>query len=197
MDPLGRNERPSAKNGLHTYRAMPTGIHQVHTGDLEPNLPSSNLDMGLEHLDLLLSLRRDDRSQGVMSQPEARHCLIGGDRLVGQLEMAADRSAPCRSRPAAALNGLLIRLRKQQDHNRGQGDGRTAILQIPGPGGFRTAGAQAAVMDLRHPPSAQWGDAGLFPVTEAKSRANAKTGESDDPEALQQRGGGVHPGTRQ
>ena len=31
MDPLGRNERPSAKNGLHTYRAMPTGIHQVHT----------------------------------------------------------------------------------------------------------------------------------------------------------------------
>ena len=57
MDPLGRNERPSVKHGLHMYRALPTGIHLVRTGDLEPNLPSPNLDTGPEHLDSLLAHR--------------------------------------------------------------------------------------------------------------------------------------------
>ena len=71
MNTPGRDERPRVKYGLHLYRALPMGIHLVPTGDLEPNLPSSNLDAGLEHLDLLLSPRRDERPPGVMGQPEA------------------------------------------------------------------------------------------------------------------------------
>ena len=118
----------------------------------------------------------NERSQGVMSQPEGRHCLIGGDRLMGQLEMAADRSAPWQEPTRrAALNGLLIRLRKQQDHNRGQG--RRAHGDPPDTWTGRFPGRQERrwlSRGLRHPPLAQWGDAGLFPVTEAKSRANAQ-----------------------
>ena len=49
--------------------------------------------MGLEHLDLLLSLRRDDRPPGVMSQPEALRRWLGGERLTGQPEAAAGLSS--------------------------------------------------------------------------------------------------------
>ena len=52
---LGRNERSSVEHGLHINRGLPTGIHPVRTGYLEPHLLTFNLDAGQEHMDTLLA----------------------------------------------------------------------------------------------------------------------------------------------
>ena len=51
--------------------------------------------------------------------------------------------------------------------------------------------------DLRHPPLAQWGMRASLQLRKQNHGPTPKTGENDEPEALQQWGGGVHPGTRQ
>ena len=49
-----------------------------------------------------------------MSQPEARRCRLGCERLTGQPEVAAHLSSlPLGPAGQAASNGLLIRLSKQ------------------------------------------------------------------------------------
>lgn len=95
------------------------------------------------------------------------------------------RSTWTRCRPA----GMTKDRRGRWAHS---GPPRTWDREVSG-----TAGAQVAVTGLASPAVGTIGDAGLSPVTEAKSRATPKTGENDEPEALQQRGGGVHPGTCQ
>ena len=77
-------------------------------------------------------------------------------------------------------------------------DGRSVALLVPGSG--KVAGRQERKRlswDLRHPPLAQWGMRASLLLRKLNQGLTPKTGESDDAEALQQRGGGVHPGTRQ
>ena len=79
-----------------------------------------------------------------------------------------------------------------------KGDGRTAVLLLPRTGRFLGRQERRRLSrDLRHPPSAQWGIRASLLLRKQNQGLTPKTGESDDPEALQQRGGGVHPGTRQ
>ena len=114
MNRLGREEYPAIKYGLHLYRALLAGIHLMRTGELEPHLPTLNLDAGLEHVDSLLSRRRNEGTPGVMSQPEVQRCRLDGQGLMGQLEMAADPAElPREPAGRAALNDLLIRIRRQ------------------------------------------------------------------------------------
>ena len=111
---LGREERPGVKQALHMYRALLTGIRLMRTGDLEPHLPTLNLDVGLEHVDWLLARRRYEEPPAVMGQHEVLRCRLEGERLIGQLEEAAERSVlPREPAGRAGLNDLLIRLRKQ------------------------------------------------------------------------------------
>ena len=81
------------------YCALPARIHPVRTGGLEPHLPALNLDTGLEHLDLLLSPRRDEGSPGMTSQPEALLRWLEGERLTGQPEAGAGLSSLPRGLP--------------------------------------------------------------------------------------------------
>ena len=49
-----------------------------------------------------------------MSQGEVQRCRLEGERLMAQLELAADRSGlPGKPAGRAALNDLLIRIRRQ------------------------------------------------------------------------------------
>ncbi len=114
MNRLGRDERPAVKYGLHMYRALLTGINLMRTGELEPHLPTLNLDAGLGHVDSLLSRRRNEATPGVMTQSEVQHCRLEGERLMGQLELSADRSGlPREPAGRAELNDLLFRIRIQ------------------------------------------------------------------------------------
>ena len=114
MNMLSREDCPGIRYGLHMYRALLTGIHLMHTGEMEPHLPTLNRDAGLEHVDSLLARRGNERAPGVMGQPEVQRCRLEGERLMGQLELAADRTGLPRD-PAGrtALQDLLIRLRRQ------------------------------------------------------------------------------------
>ena len=95
---------------------------------------------------------------------------------MGQLEVV-DNSSALPQEPAgrAALNDLLIRLRKQQYRQswpRARTHGGllgTWDWEVSG-----TAGAQAAVTGLTPPAVGTMGDPALSPVTDAKSRANAQ-----------------------
>ena len=86
----------------------------MRTGELEPHLPTLNLDAGTEHVNSLLASRREPAAPKLMGQPEVKNCRLEGERLMGQLVQAADRSElPREPSGRAALNDLLVRLRKR------------------------------------------------------------------------------------
>ena len=134
MNMLGREERPGIKYGLHMHRALLTGIRLMRTGELEPHLPTLNREAGLEHVDSLLARRRNEKAPGVMGQREVQRCRLAGEQLMGQLELAADRSGlPREPAGRAALNNLLIRLRCGARGRRFSGPAR-GHTAVQGPG---------------------------------------------------------------
>ena len=180
----------------------PMATHLVCTGggNLESHQPALNPDAGLEQMDLLLAPRRDGRSPGVMSQPEAQQCQLDGERLMGQPEVVDGLSSlPLGPAGQDELNGLLVGLRKQQwQQSWPRAMGAQRPSGNPGQGSFRdgrsAVGCHGTCATCRRH---KRGIRVSLLLRKLNQGLRPKTGESDDPEALQQRGGGVHPGTRQ
>jgi predicted nucleotidyltransferase len=111
---LFEKERPRRiKPLLYVYRVLLTGIHLMHTGQVEANLVTLNdNEFHLGHVRELIARKRDGAEQGTLADEDFFFHEQEFARLLSDLESAAEIS-PLPEFPAgrAELDALLLSLR--------------------------------------------------------------------------------------
>lgn len=106
---------PRVKPLLYTLRVLLTGIHLMHTGQVEANLTLLNANAKLGYVDELILRKRNGEEQGVLESSDIAFYRREYDRLTQTLEQAHQASRlPETTDARAALNALLLRLRLAQ-----------------------------------------------------------------------------------
>lgn len=98
---------------LYVYRVLLTGIHLMHTGQIEANLVSLNAEFRLPYITELIE-RKTKGENTTLSDADAAFHESEYNRLRGELQ-AAHEASPLPELPSeqtrAALNDLLVRIR--------------------------------------------------------------------------------------
>ena len=110
---LFEKERPRrVKPLLYVYRVLLTGIHLMHTGEVEANLVRLNEQYRLPHLPELIARKLAGPEHSVLEFADVAFHQRWYERLCGELERARDLSAlPDMPSAGEALNDLLVRVR--------------------------------------------------------------------------------------
>lgn len=119
---LLKNDPPRVKPLLYIYRVLGTGIHLMNTGRIEANLRTLNVDLKLPWLEELMEQKTSGDEKALatsISAADGPVDLSFHERQIATLETrlveARDRSQlPNEPTAHAALNDLLIRIRKQR-----------------------------------------------------------------------------------
>lgn len=107
-----KEEPPRVKPLLYVYRVLLTGIHLMRTGEVEANLLSLNETAKLPYIGELVERKLAGPEKGRLDAADVTFHQREYERLVGELEKAADASTlPERPSSQNALNDFLIRLR--------------------------------------------------------------------------------------
>lgn len=109
-----KEEPPRVKPLLYVYRVLLTGIHLMRTGEVEANLLTLNETAKLPYLGELVERKLAGPEKGRLKAADVEFHEREYERLVEELEAAMEKSA-LRELPEgkAALNGLLVRLRRR------------------------------------------------------------------------------------
>ena len=103
---------PRVKPLLYVYRVLLTGIHLMRTGQVEANLRTLNETARLSYIDELIARKLSGPEKGDLPETDIEFHGKEYERLVGELEVASEKSAlPESPSGKAALNDLLVRLR--------------------------------------------------------------------------------------
>ena len=90
-----------------------TGIHLMNTGEVEANLLTLNETAKLPYIDDLVERKLAGPEKGRLEAADIEFHEREYERLVKELEVAAEASTlPDRATARAALNDLLVRLRQ-------------------------------------------------------------------------------------
>jgi predicted nucleotidyltransferase len=110
---LFRKEEPSrVKPLLYVYRVLLTGIHLMHTGEVEANVLHLNETAKLSYIDELVERKLAGSEKGRLNAADITPYEREYERLVKKLELAMETSTlPEQATGKAALNDLLVRLR--------------------------------------------------------------------------------------
>jgi len=99
---------------LYVYRVLLTGIHLMHTGEVEANLVTLNGQFRLPYIPDLVARKLAGPEESRLSEADVSFHQTEYERLRGQLQAAHDASQ-LPERPAAetraALDDLLVRVR--------------------------------------------------------------------------------------
>lgn len=107
-----KEEPPRVKPLLYVYRVLLTGIHLMQTGKIEANLRTLNDTARLSYIDELIERKLTGPEKGNLPDADMTFYENEYDRLVIELEAAAEKSAlPEAPSRKAALNDLLVRIR--------------------------------------------------------------------------------------
>jgi predicted nucleotidyltransferase len=97
---------------LYVYRVLLTGVHLMRTGEVEANLPKLNEHFCLPQLPELIARKVGGAEQSTLDSKETEFHRREYERLVAQLESAAELSSlPEQPLRREALNHLLVRIR--------------------------------------------------------------------------------------
>ncbi len=114
-DVLPENGAPKVKPLCYVYRVLLTGIHLMQTGEVEANLLTLNESAKLPYIDELVERKLSGPEKGRLDVADLEFYEREYERLVTELETAAEKSAlPERSSGKDALNDLLVRLRTRK-----------------------------------------------------------------------------------
>jgi predicted nucleotidyltransferase len=107
-----KEDPPRVKPLLYVYRVLLTGIHLMRTGEVEANLLALEQRFGLTYLAELVASKVEGAEKGALPTADLGFHEREFQRLIGQLEEAADAS-PLPGAPTArpALHDLLVRVR--------------------------------------------------------------------------------------
>jgi predicted nucleotidyltransferase len=107
-------DAPRVKPLLYVYRVLLTGLHLMRTGEVEANLLKLNEEAGLSFLDDLLEIKLHGPEKSPLPSADLEFHRTQYERLCNDLKTAGETSElPETPRAEAALNDLLIRLRKR------------------------------------------------------------------------------------
>ena len=107
-----KGDPPRVKPLLYVYRVLLTGIHLMRTGKVEANLCTLNETARLSYIDELIECKLAGPEKGTLPAADVTFYEQEYERLVGELEDAAEKSElPEVPTSKAALNDLLVRLR--------------------------------------------------------------------------------------
>ena len=97
---------------LYIFRVLLTGIHLMRTGEIEANLGKLNEVFGIEYIPELIERKTSGAEKGVLPETDLGFYRKEYERLVGELERAAESSKlPENPNGKPQLNDLLIHLR--------------------------------------------------------------------------------------
>lgn len=103
---------PHVKPLLYVYRVLLTGIHLMHSGEVEANLVLLNETAKLPYIPDLIDRKTSGPEKGRLDQADLGFHHREYERLRAELQQAFEQSGlPEVPSGAAALNDLLIRLR--------------------------------------------------------------------------------------
>ena len=109
-----KEDPPKVKPLLYLYRVLLTGIHLMRTGQVEANLLTLNATAKLPYIDELVEQKLAGPEEGRLDAVDLEFHQRQYQRLVAELESAAERSAlPERPGGRDGLKDLLLRLRTQ------------------------------------------------------------------------------------
>jgi len=92
-----------------------TGIHLMHTGEVEANLVRLNEEAKLPYIAELIERKKAGPEQGRLNEADLAFHEKEYDRLCRDLEAASETShLPETPTGAVALNDLLVRIRLQE-----------------------------------------------------------------------------------
>ena len=112
---LTRCQAMRVKPLLYVYRVLLTGIHLMHTGEVEANLVTLNTLFELPHIEELIQQKIQQAEAAVLADLDLSHHKHLFETLCAQLEQAAaDSHLPATPTAKAALNDLLVRVRHSQ-----------------------------------------------------------------------------------
>lgn len=110
-----KTDPPRVKPLLYVYRVLLTGIHLMHTGRIEANLPALNEARGpgrLPYVDELIHRKTAGGERGVLTASDLTFHESEYHRLTAELEQARDASTlPQAPSARDGLNDLLLRVR--------------------------------------------------------------------------------------
>ena len=97
---------------LYVYRVLLTGIHLMQTGEIEANLVNLNQEFNLSYIPDLIARKTSGTENSILKNIDLEFHQQECDRLISQLEIAAENShLPDKPSAKSELNDLLIRLR--------------------------------------------------------------------------------------
>jgi len=103
---------PKVKPLLYVYRVLLTGIHMMRTGEVEANLLKLNEEANLSYIGELVDRKLAGPEKGRLEAADVSFHQNEYDRLVAELESAAENSTlPEQATAKRALNDLLVRMR--------------------------------------------------------------------------------------
>jgi hypothetical protein len=110
---LFQKKTPSrVKPLLYTFRVLLTGIHLMHTGEVEANLNHLNQIYKQPYLQDLMDLKVNGHEKAVLADPDLPFYEAEVNRLTAQLERAmAESTLPDAPTSFEALDDLLVSLR--------------------------------------------------------------------------------------
>lgn len=99
---------------LYVYRVLLTGIHLMHTGEIEANLVRLNASFKLPYLADLIARKQESSEQSILEDAQVEFHQGEYERLRGRLEDAVQLSSLPEA-PSAQddLDNLLVRLRME------------------------------------------------------------------------------------
>ena len=107
---------PHVKPLLYVFRVLLTGIHLMHTGEVEANLVRLNEKAKLPYLPDLIARKTGGPEKGRLEAADLAFYEKEYERLVKELEAEYESSAlPETPRATAELNSLLVRIRLKQN----------------------------------------------------------------------------------
>lgn len=110
---------PRVKPLLYVYRVLLTGIHLMHTGEVEANLETLNTSAELTHVEELIARKRSGPEKGLLDAADMAFHGREVERLTAELESAYEVSKlPEAPSARAELNDLLVRIRLGWEHRR-------------------------------------------------------------------------------
>jgi predicted nucleotidyltransferase len=109
---FAKEDPPRVKPLLYVYRVLLTGIHLMRTGDVEANLVRLNETAKLKYVPDLIARKTGGPEKGKLEKADLEFHEREFNRLRAELDLAyAESTLPERSRAAAGLNDLLVRIR--------------------------------------------------------------------------------------
>lgn len=113
-----KEDPPRVKPLLYVYRVLLTGIHLMRTGEVEANLLTLNETAKLPYIGELVERKLAGPEKGRLDDSDVEVHQREYERLVAELETAAERSTlPVRATGKDALNDLLVSLRTMGVNN--------------------------------------------------------------------------------